>query len=205
MYGYVLVCTMYIMVCTSTYQYVPVHTSMYQYIPVCMTFINVQISTYKYIRVHAAPFPFQKGANRSRTRKLLHTSSRVYTCTTGYIPQYRWKFMTMLLYIKCVCLTQLHLAADDESTAPVPPCRRPQPCHAPPEPGRGSRGNPAALRLERVMCRKETVTWQLPGFQYLWPGPQCHVSSESDCPAGILRPPAPVWSFNGSCVGRFLI
>ena len=62
------------------------------------------------------------------------------------------------VYIICVCLTLQDLAADDESTAPVPQCHRPQPCHAPPEPGRGSRGNPAALRLERVMCQKETVT-----------------------------------------------
>ena len=31
-YKYVLVCTVYVMVCTVTYWYVPVHTSMYQYV-----------------------------------------------------------------------------------------------------------------------------------------------------------------------------
>ena len=159
MYGYVLVCTMYIMVCTSTYQYVPVHISMYQYIPVCMTFINVQISTYQYIRVHAAHFPFQKGANRSRTSNLQHAFRIAYPCAKGACCNACGIFMKDFnVYIICVCHTLRHLAADDESTAPVPPRRRPQPCHAPPEPGRGSHGNPAALRLERVMCQKETVT-----------------------------------------------
>ena len=52
------------------------HQGTYQYIEVCTR-------TYAYIRVHAVSYHFQKGANRSRTRNLLHTLHRVYPCVTG--------------------------------------------------------------------------------------------------------------------------
>jgi hypothetical protein len=52
------------------------HQGTYQY-------IEVRTRTDAYIRVHAVSYPFQKGANESRTRDLLHTLHRVYPCVTG--------------------------------------------------------------------------------------------------------------------------
>ncbi len=63
---------------------------MYRYILVCTNFFNVQTSTYQYVQVHTGTYAyipflalFKKRANRSRTRNLVQTSHRVYPCAMG--------------------------------------------------------------------------------------------------------------------------
>ncbi len=60
------------------------------YLLVCTNFINVQTSTYQYVQVHTRAYAyilflahFKKSANRSRTRNLVHKSPRVYPCAIG--------------------------------------------------------------------------------------------------------------------------
>ena len=83
LYAYVLVRTNLYWDRNHTYLYVLVYPSMYQYIQLCMISFTVHISTYKYIRVQPVADPFQKGANGSRTRNLLHDFRRVHLCAKG--------------------------------------------------------------------------------------------------------------------------
>ncbi len=116
------------------------------------------------------------------------------------------------VYIIWLCQTR---RIDGAGPAAPPPPAMTSP--GPPEAGRGplSRGSLATcdvLPADRRSNQKETVTCQLPGYQwaipsqhlvvgtpgrlgnhwnwncncchqYLWPWPQCHGSSESDCQA----------------------
>ena len=76
----------YIPVCTSTYKYVHVHTRTYAY----MRFLTL----------------FKKGANRSRTRNLLHTMHRVFPCVTGVLTSMQVIIQyDVSVYIICFCQT----------------------------------------------------------------------------------------------------
>jgi hypothetical protein len=148
-------------------------------------YINIQTSTCQYVQVHTCTYAytlffalFKKSANRSRTRNLVHNSPRVYPCAMGLqtlmqvkVRNYVSVYIIWLCQSPCQCTWRLmtNRRCRSRRAAARPPAMT---SPGPPEAGRGSRGSLATcdvLPADRRSNQKETVTCQLPGYQWAIP------------------------------------
>ena len=110
---------LYILLYTVTSKYISVHTSSYQ-------FILKQTGTYQHIPKHTSSYlswsGFKKDANRFWTQDLLHTVRMLSHCTARVqTPDTGCVTMEMFVSILTLCIIlPVYLTLDVGSTAPVP-------------------------------------------------------------------------------------